>query len=232
MHQHNKLKMAQATLGCVQHETNAPLWAGVVGIEETVANLGVKIGAILSRSIKQKARTGFTAQKKAAFRALVNTGFTVCSGLKALASAKGNAQLLAQSDFSRSDLAKGRAADVVNRCQSILTLGAENKVELAAKYNVSGADETALHDALAEFALVQTKPRQGLAASASATTDLVTLFAELDVILNEQLDPLMATFRFTQPTFFAEYEKARVIVDSAASHGEEEPAPAPLAHAA
>ena len=31
--QSNKLKMAQTTLGCVQHETNAPLWAGIVGIE-------------------------------------------------------------------------------------------------------------------------------------------------------------------------------------------------------
>ena len=72
--------------------------------------------------------------------------------------------------------------------------------------------------------------RQGRAASASATTDLVTLFDELDVVLTQQLDPLMAKFRFTQPTFFAEYQTARVIEDSAASHGEEEPAP--LAQAA
>jgi hypothetical protein len=229
-HQHNKLKMAQTTLGCVQLGPNAQFWAGILGFEEIVESLEGKIGAILARSIKQKARTGFTAQKKAAFQAMVDTGFTVCSGLKALASATGNAQLLAQSDFSRSDLARGRAADVVNRCQTILTLGEEHKVALAAKYHVVAADQTALSGAIATFTSVQTKPRQGLAASASATTDLVTLFEELDVILNEQLDPLMTTFRFTQPTFFAEYETARTIVDSAASHGEEEPAP--LAHAA
>ncbi len=231
MHQNNKLKMARATLGCIKDDANAPLWAGIIGIEETTETLEQKIGAILSRAIKQKARTGFTAQKKAAFTAMTNTGFSVCSGLKALASATSNAQLLAQSDFSRSDLRQGREVDVVNRCESISALGTENAVLLAAKYHVEAGDLTALSDAITAFKAVQTKPRQGRAASASATTDLVTLFAELDVVLNEQLDPLMAKFRFTQPTFFSEYQTARVIEDSAATHGEEEE-PEPLAQAA
>ena len=231
--QNNKLKMAQATLGCIQHETNAPLWAGIVGIEETVELLEETVAAILARSLKQSARTGFAAQKQAAFTALVNAGFTVCSGLKALASATGNAQLSAQTDFSRSDLAKGRETDVVNRCQSLVPLGTANAAALAAKYNVVAADRTALNNALAAFAEVQTKPRQGQAASASATTDLVTLFKELDELLNERLDSLLAKFRFTQPTFFAEYETARAIVDSTAGRGTEPvPAPVPLPVAA
>lgn len=231
--QNNKLKMAQATSGCVQHETNAPLWAGIIGIEESVELLDEKIAAILARSVKQSARTGFAAQKQAAFTALIKAGFTVCSGLKALASATGNAQLLAQASFSRSALASGREADVVNRCQSIATLAQANAAALTAKYHVVAADRTALNNALTTFAEVQTKPRQGQAASASATSDLVTLFEDLDEVLNERLDPLLAKFRFTQPAFFAEYETARVIVDSAASReAEPVPAPAPLPIAA
>ena len=46
--QSNKLKMAQTTLGCGQHETNAPLWAGIVGIEETVELLEETIAATRS----------------------------------------------------------------------------------------------------------------------------------------------------------------------------------------
>lgn len=226
--QNNKLKMAQATLGCVQRETNAPLWAGIVGIADSVELLEEKIDAILARSQKQSARTGFSAQKKTAKEAMLDAASVVCSGLKALASATGNAQLLAQSDFSRSDLAKGREGEVVNRCQDILALGQANSAELAAKYHVVASDRTALSNAITAFTDVQTKPRQGRATSASATSELVSLFEELDTTLNEQLDPLMTKFRFTQPAFFAEYQTARAIVDSAASHD----APVPLPKAA
>ena len=73
-------------------------------------------------------------------------------------------------------------------------------------------------NAITAFTDAQSKPRVGRATSAAATSELVTLFAELDEVLTEQLDPLMTKFRFTQPAFFAEYQTARVIVDSAASH--------------
>jgi hypothetical protein len=55
----------------------------------------------------------------------------------------------------------------------------------------------------------------------------------LEPLLNEQLDPLMAKFSLTNPTFYAEYVTARRIVDSAASHSEEEePVTVELAKAA
>jgi hypothetical protein len=120
---------------------------------------------------------------------------------------------------------------VVNRCQFILTLGTGNATELAAKYPVYAADLTALEESITDFTPVQTKPRQGRR-RVSATTDLVTLFADLDVVLNEHLDPLMAKIRFKQPKFFSEYEAARLIEYSAATHGEKEEEPAPLAEAA
>ena len=233
--QNNKLKMAQATLGCLQGTNHASLWAGIIGIEDAVASVESTVDAILARSVKQSARTGFTAQKRAAQTDLINAAFTVCSGLKALASATDDQQLFAQANFSRSALEKGRESEVVNRGQSLLTLGNEHAAALAAKYHVSANDLTALQDGLEDFAEVQPKPRLGRAASASATSELATLFSDLDKTLNEQLDPLMAKFRFTQPAFFAEYETARSIVDSAASHAapaNTTPLPAPLSKAA
>jgi len=216
--QSNKLKMAQATLGCVQQENNAPLWADIVGIANSVELLEEKVAGILERGQKQSERTGFSAMKKGLKRKMLDAALVVCSGLTAMASATGNAQLLAQANFSPSSLAKGREDKVVNRCRSILALGQANSAELAAKYHVAASDRTALSNAITAFTGVQTKPRPGRATSAAATAELVTLFTEPDEVLTEQLDPLMAKFRFTQPAFFAEYQTARVIVDSAASH--------------
>ena len=210
--------MAQTTLGCVQKENNAALWAGIVGIVDSVGLLEEKVEGILARGQTQSERTGFSEMKQERKGRMLDAAFVVCSGLTALASATDNAQLLAQANFSPSGLAKGREEKVVNRCRSILTLGQANAAELAAKYHVTASDRTALSNAITAFTDAQTKPRLGRATSAAATAELVTLFTELDEVLIEQLDPLMAKFRFTQPAFFAEYQTARAIVDSAASH--------------
>jgi YD repeat-containing protein len=161
---------------------------------------------------------------------MLDAAFTVCSGLKALASATNDTRLAAQADFSPSDLARGREADVMNRCQSVLALGNGNAAALAAKYHVTAADLTALQGAITAFAAVQPMPRQGRAASAA---ELRNLFARLDETLNSKLDPLLARFRFTQPSFHEEYLTARTIVDSTGSRAlKDSTPPAPLANAA
>ncbi len=235
-HQNNKLKMAQATLACVHEEDNAALWQGIVGIEEAVAGADEIVAAIIEESQKQSARNGFSAEKQDAKEAMLLAAFTVCAGLTALAAATNNAQLAAQSDFSRSDLARGRERDVVNRCQTLSDLGTANKAALAAKYNVNAADLTALKTTITDFTGAQPKPRNGRAISASATKQLEALFAKLDATLNNQLDPLLVKFQSTKPAFSSAYQTARAIVDSAASRDAKAatvtPIQAPLAKAA
>jgi hypothetical protein len=142
----------------------------------------------------------------------------VCSGLKAFSAATGNTQLFAQVDFSRSDVARGREADVVNRCQTLWDLGTANAAPLADKYHVDAADLKALKTAVAEFSDVQPKPRQSKAAVSAATSELVKLFEKLDDVLYNQLDPLVEKFKTSEPAFYNEYKTARAIVDSVASH--------------
>ena len=97
-------------------------------------------------------------------------------------------------------------------------MGTANAAALAAKYNVSANDLKALKTAIADFTAAQAKPRQGISASASATVELVDLFAQLDEVLNKQLDPLVETLASVNPSFYNEYQTARAIVDSSASH--------------
>jgi hypothetical protein len=147
----------------------------------------------------------------------VQSGFLVCSGLKALASAGGNPQLSSQVDYSRSDLARGREAEVVNRCRTLLELGQANATVLATKYNITNGDLDALETAITGFTAVQPKPRQGKASSAAATRDLAMLFTRLDEVLANQIDPLMEKFLKTDAAFYNEYHTARSIVDVTAT---------------
>jgi hypothetical protein len=122
---------------------------------------------------------------------------------------------------------------MVSRCQAILELGNANAAALAAKYNVSANDLKAARAAIAAFAGAQSGPRQSRAAQSSATKQLVKQFELLKEVLNAQLDPMMETFRETNPAFYAEYRSARATVGNAASRKAAEPAAIePLAKAA
>jgi len=211
----NKLRMAQATLETIERHQSR--WNGIAGFAEAVGVLEETTQAIQDRAREQTARTGHGAAKQEAFQGMVQSGFLVCSGLKALASATGNTQLSSQVDYSRSDLARGREADVVNRCRTLLELGRANATALTGKYNIAAADLDALEAAITAFTTVQPKPRQGRAASASATRDLATLFTRLDEVLANQIDPLMEKFLTTDAAFYNEYQTARSIVDATAS---------------
>lgn len=225
--QSNKLKMAQATLACLNHENNAPLWQDIAGIKDAEALLDQTLQRILECGLKQSERTGLAKEKKAARQSMLDLAFIVCSSLKAYAAASEDKRLADQVDFSRSVLARGRETDVVNRCKAILALGNENADALAAKYNVSANDLKSLKTAIADFEAAQPKPRQGRAASASATAELATLFVQLDDALGNQLDPLLEKFARSNPAFYSEYQSARVIVSDAASHESAKPAPTP-----
>lgn len=207
--------MSQATLETIQrHQTK---WTGIAGYSEAVNALDEVAQAIQDRARDQTARTGHSAAKQEAFQGMIQNSFLVCSGLKALASAGGNTQLSSQVDYSRSDLARGREADMVNRCRTLLSLGQANATALAGKYNIAAADLDALETAITGFTTVQPRPRQGKAASASATRELATLFARLDEVLYNQIDPLMEKFLQTDAAFYNEYQTARSIVDVTAS---------------
>ena len=204
-----------ATLETVRkHSTR---WEGIPAYATAVTTLDETVTSITDAARTQTARSGDAAAKGSAFQTMVNAAFTVCSALKALASATSDRKLSTEVDFSRTNLARGRETDVVNRCQTVLNLGTENAEALAAKYNVSAADLKAVKTAIAGFAELQPKPRQSKATSAAATRELETLFATLDEVLNNQIDPLTEKFRSSDASFYNEYQTARSIVTNATS---------------
>ncbi len=206
---------AQATLETVRKHSS--LWDGIPAHATAVTTLDDTVTSITDAARTQTARSGDAAAKGSAFQTMVNAAFTICSALKALASATSDRKLSTEVDFSRTNFARGREMDVVNRCQTILNLGTENAEVLAAKYNVSANDLKAVKTAVAAFAEQQPKPRQSKASSAAATCELETLFTTLDEVLNHQIDPLTEKFRESEAPFYNEYQTARSIVTNATS---------------
>ena len=214
--QNNKLRAAQATVETMT--THKSKWEEVTGIVDAVGSVESVVEQILKQSRTQTARSGHGAAKAELFEGMVESAFTVCSGLKAFASATRNIQLFARVDFSRSQIARQREVEVVNLCQTLWELGTEHAGPLSEKYHVDAADLQSLKTAITDFAEVQPKPRQGKAAVSAATAELVSLFEKLDGVLHNQLDPLIEKFKTTEPAFYTEYKKARAIVDNAATH--------------
>jgi hypothetical protein len=59
----------------------------------------------------------------------------------------------------------------------------------------------------------------GMAERTGAKTAVSDLFVQADLVLKEQLDPMMQIFRINDPEFHNDYRAARVIMDIGVRHG-------------
>ncbi|MBA2436473.1 MAG: hypothetical protein H0W34_09040 [Pyrinomonadaceae bacterium] len=76
------------------------------------------------------------------------------------------------------------------------------------------------------FQAAKSSPRAKISEKAGYTSTLPQMIRDVKTILRTRLDKLMTTFQLSNPTFFAGYQSARVIVDRHGPGGGVEP-PAP-----
>ena len=90
-----------------------------------------------------------------------------------------------------------------------------------------------LDELQAQIGLVKTwldQPRSAIRAKSSATTQLAEAFREADALLERQIDRLVFPTRKTHPEFYADYQRARQVLDLPGARGMQvEPMPAGLA---
>ena len=60
---------------------------------------------------------------------------------------------------------------------------------------------------------VQPKPRTTVATRKVATAQLAEAFADMDAFLTGRLDPVMIAVGLKDPTFYAQYQAARIVID-------------------
>ena len=78
------------------------------------------------------------------------------------------------------------------------------------------------------FKAIVSKPRDNIVAGATVTQQLSDEFDAADETLSEILDGLIGQFSATNAKFVSDYNNARIIVDTSASHANPNPpTPAP-----
>jgi hypothetical protein len=85
-----------------------------------------------------------------------------------------------------------------------------------------------LQAAIDAYKAIVTKPRDNIVAGATVTQELSDEFDAADETLSEILDGLVVQFQATNAKFVSDYNNARTIVDTSASHASpNQPTPAP-----
>lgn len=180
----------------------------------------------------QADKSGAGAEKALCLVALVTDAHTIASAVAALASDTKDAALAAKVDFSRSDLARGREAQIITRCENIHAAATENLDALDDEYGVTQAKLTALQTKINAFRTAQPKPRRTRATSSAATEQLRACFTQADQILDGKLDKLAVQFEASQPQFYAEYTSARRVGEAATRSAKNKQGTLPLPKAA
>ena len=199
------------------HETDKT-WTQIPALVTAVEELDAVAISISEHFEASASPDGSSASKTSAFDTLVTTAHEVAAGLHACATKAGNDELAAQVDYSLSDMADGREADVIARCANVLTLANAN-VDALGDYNLTQAKLTGLGRKLEAYKQAQPKPRLNQVKKSAVNDTLPHLISEARTILTRRVDRLMVQFRKSAPEFYAEYQAARKIVNQPGGQG-------------
>lgn len=220
----NKLTMYLAVEGICD---GTPLaWQTLQAFSDAYTDFKSHVTNIQTFSQNQTQDTSGIAQdKQAARQAMCSVALPIANAVHAYAVKTKNNTLATSVDFSMSDLMGGRDVTSRDNCQNIYNTANTNLANLA-NYGVTAAKLTALTNAIAAYNLLISKPRDTRAAGKTVTTNLQAEFDAADEDLTVMDD---LTGQITNATFVSDYENARIIVDTTASHASPTPPTPPPA---
>ena len=203
-----------ATLNSESEEKNYKvIWSAVKGFVDAVSDLEEVVARIDVLLKVQEGKDGAAAEKAQALQLLGDAAYEIAAAARSCAVASGNTFLAGQVDFTRAQVTQGRDATVAARCEGILDTA--NGVSDSLKdYGITTAKLTKLQQRIDAFNAVQTKPRQVTSSSSAATRELPGLFQQAVAVLEDRLDGLVVQFKESQPSFYNEYQSARMTVDA------------------
>jgi hypothetical protein len=224
--QQNKLAMYLAVKAVL--DANNAVWQTLQAFADGYTGFDTQIGLIQTLAQGQNMDTSGIAQdKKASKFAMAQAAVGIASAVRAFAIKTKNNTLAGEVDFNQSDITSARDEDALANCQNIHDLANTNIASLGI-FGVTAARLTTLQTAITAFSGLMGKPRQTIATGKTATQQLSDAFDAADLALDEELDNLIGQFTPANAKFVSDYQNARTIVDTAASHASpNQPAPAP-----
>lgn len=195
-------------------------YSAVGALVTQVANVNSSIALISQLIIAQtKDTTGVTVDKRLLNTQMVDMALRVAGALKAFGSESNNNDLLAQATVNPSEFTRARDDQRDDIAQRIHNLANANIASLA-PYGVTAATLTALQTRIDTYVNAIGKPRAEQVKKSTATDLLQAEFARVDMILEDRIDGLMEQFKEPNPTFYSDYQKARIIVDNTGGSAE------------
>lgn len=155
-------------------------------------------------------KTGIAANKGAAKRSLVTLVADAARKITAYAKLNNNQTLLAEVNYSESDLKNRADTNLKDAAQGLYDRVQTNLAALAT-YGITAASQTALLNAITAYNAEIPKPRLGINEKKQATMLLVSLFNTADTAL-VNIDAVVEIVRLTQPSFYNGYKGARKLV--------------------
>ena len=224
--QQNKLAMYLAVKGVL--DSNNAVWQSLQAFADGYTDFTSHVARIQTLELSQVTdSTGIAQDKKASKAAMATAAQQISAAVHAYAVKNKNNTLANETDFTVSDLTGERDADAIKDCQNIHDLANTNIASLAA-YGITAAKLTALQANIDGFKAIVSKPRDNIVAGATVTQALSDEFDAADETLSEILDGLIVQFQATNAKFVSDYNNARTIVDTSASHASpNQPTPAP-----
>lgn len=176
-----------------------------------------QLDELLQRISDKNEQTNPATRAVTANKADVRTGLTekaiVVSGiLQAYAAVSDNPVLADKVKITTSELHNCREAEVEALVTPVITEARNNLANLT-DYMLTEDMIVEVETSLDNFKALIGQPRTIRNKAFAAKTVLNDLFDEANNLLNKQLDKLMIRFKFTDPDFYEEYTRARIIVD-------------------
>lgn len=157
------------------------------------------------KQVQEVNSTGVAEQKQQRKEALLQAAMEMVSKLKAYATFSGQTVLLREIDFSESNLRQASVSVLTDRARIILSRAQEHAAALA-EYRLQPEQLTALQTDVDSFVATIPDPRLSTMTRKSATDILKNCYAEVDVLLKEKIDIVVAILR-------SSHQDARTIVD-------------------
>ena len=159
---------------------------------------------------------GITADKKTQRSLLTRQTVLIAGAASAQAVATGNAALEAEMAVSHRELDQVSGADFLAKVRRISTLANEHAGALV-DYGITADILTSLDHLADVFEGKAPAPRSAINQRSDAGERAAELVSQTNAILKKTIDKLVLQFEQSDPEFYSQYWKSRIIVDAATS---------------
>jgi len=210
-------------------DRNSSTWQSLPAFADACTEFALHVANIQPLAQSQAVdATGLAADKDQLRRAMATDGVEIGNALYAYARKVKNNDLAAQADVTMSTFLQGRDTIAADKARNIHDPATANLAALAS-YGVTATKLTAFKASIDAYAASITKPREATTNLSTATAQLYAEFVAADAALQDEMDVLVQQFASANAAFVADYQNARIVVDSTGGGKKAPPTPAPAA---